>query len=192
MTFLALVRHGETDWNLHGRLQGSSDIDLNATGRAQAREAVHRLEHRRWDLLVSSPLSRAAETADIIGSHLGLQRTATFPDLAERHFGAAEGFTDYDAWSQWPDGRYPGMEPRPELITRGVRAVDEIAAAHPDESVIAVAHGGVIRAILDAIRGVPSPRILNAGVSTLVHDADGWSVQTINSVPAPSPERRMW
>ncbi|MET0318796.1 MAG: histidine phosphatase family protein, partial [Rhodococcus fascians] len=82
MTFLALVRHGETDWNLHGRLQGSSDIPLNDTGRAQAREAVYELSDHSWDLLVSSPLSRAAETADIIGSHLGISRTATYPDLA--------------------------------------------------------------------------------------------------------------
>ncbi|MGA9869758.1 MAG: histidine phosphatase family protein [Rhodococcus sp. (in: high G+C Gram-positive bacteria)] len=188
MTYLALVRHGETDWNLHGRLQGSSDIPLNATGRAQAREAVSELRDRRWDLLVSSPLSRAAETADIIGSHLGIERSAVYPDLAERHFGAAEGFTDYDAWSRWPHGRYPGLESRPHLIERGVRAVEEIAATYPDSSVIAVAHGGVIRAILDAIRDTPSPRILNAGVSTLVHNAAGWTVETINGVPA----QRMW
>ncbi|WP_072806893.1 histidine phosphatase family protein [Rhodococcoides yunnanense] len=184
MTFLALVRHGETEWNLHGRLQGSSDIPLNETGRAQAREAVYELGERQWDLLVSSPLSRAAETADIIGKHLGIERTATYADLAERHFGDAEGFTDYDAYSHWPHGRYPGLESRRDLIVRGVRAVDEIAAAHPDSSVIAVAHGGVIRAIFDAIRGVPSPRILNAGVSTLVHDGSGWTVETINSIPA--------
>lgn len=184
MTLLALVRHGETDWNLHGRLQGSSDIPLNSTGRAQAREAVYELEGHTWDLLVSSPLSRAAETADIIGSHLGIERSATYPDLAERHFGEAEGFTDYDAYSHWPDGLYPGLEPRGTLIERGVRAVDEIAETYPDSSVIAVAHGGIIRAILGAIRGVPSPRILNAGVSTLVRDETGWTVRTINGIPA--------
>lgn len=185
MTFLALVRHGETDWNLHGRLQGSSDIPLNETGRAQAREAAHELAGRHWDLLVSSPLSRAAETADIIGSHLGITRTETYPDLAERHFGAAEGFTDYDAWSRWPHGRYPGLEPRENLIVRGVRAIDDIADAHPESSIVAVAHGGVIRAIFDALRGIPSPRILNAGVSTLVRrDGKTWAVETINGVPA--------
>lgn len=188
MTFLALVRHGETDWNLHGRLQGSSDIPLNSTGRAQAREAGYELDDRQWDLLVSSPLSRAAETADIIGTHLGIERTATYPDLAERHFGEAEGFTDYDAYSRWPHGMYPGLEPRRDLMVRGVRAVDEIASTHPDESVIAVAHGGVIRAILDAIRGVASPRILNCGVSTLRHDGTEWTVETINGVAA----RRVW
>ncbi|MDJ0396320.1 histidine phosphatase family protein [Rhodococcus sp. G-MC3] len=188
MTFLALVRHGETDWNLHGRLQGSSDIPLNATGRAQAREAVYELEDHPWDLLVSSPLSRASETADIIGSHLSITRTATYPDLAERHFGDAEGFTDYDAYSRWPHGMYPGLEARREMIIRGVRAIDAIAVAHPDSSVIAVAHGGIIRGIFDALRGVPSPRILNAGVSTLVHDGTAWTVKTINGVPT----RRLW
>ena len=185
MTFLALVRHGETDWNLHGRLQGSSDIPLNSTGRAQASEAVYELEGRRWDLLVSSPLSRAAETADIIGAHLGIERTGTYADLAERHFGAAEGFTDYDAWSRWPHGHYPGLESRENLIVRGLRAIDEIADMHPDSSVIAVAHGGVIRAIVGALHGIPSPRILNAGVSTLVRqNGKNWTVETINGVPA--------
>lgn len=188
MTFLALIRHGETDWNLHGRLQGSSDIPLNSTGRAQAREAVYELEGRPWDVLVSSPLSRAAETADIIGDHLGIARTATYPDLAERHFGAAEGFTDYDAYSHWPDGLYPGLEPRPDMIVRGVRAIDQIAADHRGSSIIVVAHGGIIRGIFDAIRRVPSPRILNAGVSTLVHDGSEWTVKTINGVPT----RRLW
>lgn len=180
MTFLALVRHGETNWNLHGRLQGSSDIPLNDTGRAQAREAGHELASQNWDLLVSSPLSRAAETADIIGAHLGLQRTAVFPDLAERHFGEAEGFTDWDAYSHWPNGQYPGLEPRSNLMMRGVRAIDEIASLHPDSAVIAVAHGGVIRAIFDILRRRHSPRILNAGVSTLEHDGSGWTVRTIN------------
>ncbi|OZD57249.1 histidine phosphatase family protein [Rhodococcus sp. 06-1460-1B] len=182
MTFLALVRHGETNWNLHGRLQGSSDIPLNDTGRAQAREAGYQLEFRTWDHLISSPLIRASETADIIGAHLGLTRTVEFPDLAERHFGDAEGFTDWDAYSHWPDGRYPGLEPRSNLIVRGVRAVDEIASRYPDSAVIAVAHGGVIRAIFDAIRRRHSPRILNAGVSTLEHDGTRWTVRTINGV----------
>lgn len=182
MTFLALVRHGETDWNLHGRLQGSSDIPLNATGRAQAKEAGYELAFRDWDLLVSSPLVRASETADIIGAHLGIKRSHSYPDLAERHFGDAEGYTDYDAYNQWPHGMYPGLESRYDLMVRGVASLDALAAEHPHSAVIAVAHGGIIRAIFDNIRRRHSPRILNAGVSTLEHDGSRWRVRTINGI----------
>jgi broad specificity phosphatase PhoE len=198
MTFVALVRHGETDWNARGRLQGSSDIPLNDTGREQAREAAAELGafsrpeagsaplgsvRVQWDVLVSSPLSRAAETADIIGEAVGVRRTATFDDLAERHFGEAEGLSDFEAYSYWPDGRYPGMEPRRDLIERGRRRLDALAAQHPTGALLVVAHGGVIRAILDSVLRRPSPRIVNAGISTLSNDSGRWRVHTVNSLP---------
>ena len=183
VTYFALVRHGETDWNRHGRLQGSADIPLNDTGRAQAREAAHRLAARQWDRLVSSPLSRASETADLIGAELGLHRSATYADLRERHYGEAEGLTDYEAYIEWPHGWYPGLEPRAEVAERGVRTLGHLADEHPDDAVVVVAHGGVIRAILDVLlRPHRSPRILNAGVSTVSSDADGWRVHSINGI----------
>ncbi|MGU3435791.1 histidine phosphatase family protein [Actinomycetes bacterium M1A6_2h] len=183
MTFVALVRHGETDWNARGRLQGSSDIPLNDYGREQAFEAAAELGKNKWDLLVSSPLSRASETADIIGKAIGVRRTATFDDLAERHFGEAEGLSDFEAYSYWPDGRYPGMEPRKDLIERGRSRLDALAADHPTGALVVVAHGGVIRAILDSVLRRPSPRIVNAGVSTLSNDSGRWEVHTVNSLP---------
>lgn len=66
LTTFALVRHGQTDWNAQRRLQGSTDIPLNDVGRGQARAAVAVLSGYEWDAIVSSPLSRAAETADLI------------------------------------------------------------------------------------------------------------------------------
>lgn len=183
MTLFALVRHGETDWNRHGRLQGSSDIPLNDTGRAQAREAAHRLSSRSWDVLVSSPLARAAETADLIGAELGLDRAGSYPGLRERHYGAAEGMTDYEAYYEWPHGWYPGLEPRAEVAERALRTISRLHLDHPDESVIVVSHGGVIRAILDVVLQYRrSPRILNAAVSTLSVDDDSWRVHTINDM----------
>lgn len=184
---VALVRHGETDWNIDGRLQGSSDIPLNDIGRQQARDAGSVLAADEWDTLVSSPLSRAAETADIIGDIVGLPRSADHDDLAERHFGRAEGMTGYDAWAYWPDGRYPGAESSHDLAVRGRRGLDRIVDTHPGESVIAVAHGGIIRAILHTVTGHPAPRIANAGISVLVGQRSGsdvdWTVETINSIP---------
>ncbi|GAA4477696.1 histidine phosphatase family protein [Rhodococcus olei] len=182
MTFLALVRHGETEWNAERRLQGSSDIPLNDTGRAQAARAGARLAAHRWDVLVSSPLSRAGETADIIGTHLDLARSATYPGLTERHFGAAEGVTDYEAWDLWPDGNYPGLEPRDAMARRGLAALDELADRHPDSAVVAVSHGGLIRSVLGAIHGRWAPRIPNAGISILHHDGRRWTVRSVNGV----------
>lgn len=182
MTFLALVRHGETEWNAQRRLQGSSDIPLNATGRAQAVRAGTQLADRPWDVLVSSPLSRASETADIIGGHLGLTVSATHPGLAERHFGQAEGVTDYEAWDRWPDGMYPGLEPREEVRRRGLAVLGDIVDRHSGSSVVAVSHGGLIRAVIGAVHGRPAPRILNAGVTTLHHDGRHWAVLSINGV----------
>ncbi|MBJ8348733.1 histidine phosphatase family protein [Antrihabitans sp. YC2-6] len=182
MTYIALVRHGETDWNMHGRLQGSSDIPLNGTGRAQAREAAHRLAGREWHSIISSPLSRANETAQIIGAELGLDEPKTFPDLVERHYGEAEGLTDWEAYNEWPHGWYPGLEPRASVAERGLRTIVELAHDNPDDAIIVVSHGGVIRAILDVVHTRRSPRILNAAVSTLTVDANGWQVHTINNV----------
>ncbi|WP_027502892.1 histidine phosphatase family protein [Rhodococcus sp. UNC363MFTsu5.1] len=182
MTYLALIRHGETEWNAQRRLQGSSDIPLNDTGRAQAHRAADALADRTWDLLVSSPLSRATETADIIGARLGIERSAAYHDLAERHLGEAEGITDYEAYDRWPHGRYPDIEPKPAVAQRGLRAVDDLARRHPGSAIIAVTHGGVIRAVLDSVHSARSPRIRNAGISTMSHDGQRWTVHTINGV----------
>ena len=80
---IALIRHGQTDWNLEERLQGATDVPLNDTGRHEARAVARRLHAgaSRWDVLVSSPLSRAVETAQIIGGVLGLELSETCPGL---------------------------------------------------------------------------------------------------------------
>ena len=87
LTTFALVRHGQTDWNAERRLQGATDIPLNDVGRGQARDAVGVLAAYEWDAIVSSPLSRAAETADLIAEGLGLTVSRRVPELTERSFG---------------------------------------------------------------------------------------------------------
>ena len=84
------LRHGETDWNAHGRAQGRSDIPLNGTGRAQAREAAARLAGRGVGRIVASPLARARETASIVAEALDLPIEIDV-DLQEVDFGAREG-----------------------------------------------------------------------------------------------------
>ena len=174
MTVFALVRHGETDWNRERRIQGSTDIPLNDTGRDQARATGALLASRRWNALVASPLSRAAETARLIGEHVGLAEPELEPRLAERDYGAAEGLTGTEIDVKFPDGAdVPGRETREAVAERAVAALHDLAARHPGEAVIVVAHGGVIRSVLESVEpGRHRGMITNGSVHSFRH-ADG-------------------
>ncbi len=174
MTVFALVRHGETDWNRERRIQGSTDIPLNDTGREQARATGALLASRRWTALVASPLSRAAETARLIGEHVRLGEPELEQRLAERDYGAAEGLAGPEIDAKFPDGAdVPGREPREAVAERVVAALHDLAARHPGEAVIVVAHGGVIRSVLETVApGRHRGMISNGSVHSFRH-ADG-------------------
>lgn len=152
MTRLYLVRHGETDWNKARRIQGSTDIPLNDTGRAQALDTARLLSRRSFDRVVASPLSRALETGSIIASHLGLAEPEIDPGMIERNYGEAEGFTFDDIALHFPDDApVPGRERRSVLRARVETALLGIAERHPGETVVVATHGAVIRAIVNHI-----------------------------------------
>lgn len=149
MTELYLVRHGETDWNRQHRIQGLTDIPLNATGRKQARAAGKLLSRRIWNGIYTSPLARATETATIIAAEIGLAEPRPVPALVERNYGEAEGLNFIEIDRRYPNrSEVPGQESRPEVIARVVPALRELASAHPGEALIVVSHGGAIRAML--------------------------------------------
>jgi broad specificity phosphatase PhoE len=151
MTELYLVRHGETDWNRQHRIQGLTDIPLNATGRRQARAAGKLLSRRSWNRIYASPLSRATETASIIAGQTGLPEPEPVDALVERNYGEAEGLNFIEIDRRYPNrSEVPGQESREEVIARVVPALRDLAAAHPGESLIVVSHGGAIRAMLMA------------------------------------------
>ncbi|TBN56668.1 histidine phosphatase family protein [Glaciihabitans arcticus] len=174
MTLIYLVRHGETDWNLARRIQGSTDIDLNDTGRAQALATGRLLARRDWDAIVSSPLSRARETAQIIAAEVGLGEPELVPALAERQYGAAEGldYTQIDALFPG-DTEVPGRETREEVTDRVLPAIVALAEAHPDKAIIVVSHGGVIRSVLSEIAPddyqARDGRIRNGSIHSFAH-----------------------
>ncbi len=169
MTHLYLVRHGETDWNAARRIQGSTDIPLNDTGRGQARRTGRILAGRRWDAIYSSPLSRAFETAQIIAAEVGLGAPVALPAVVERAYGAAEGL-DYRTLDRlFPEGsRVPGRESRQHVAARVVPALERIAVAHPGQNLIVATHGGVIRAVVNSVATDPERfhgvRITNGSV----------------------------
>ena len=151
MTELYLVRHGETDWNRQHRIQGLTDIPLNETGREQARDAGRLLARRTWDGIVTSPLSRAVETASIIAAETGLGTPETVAALVERNYGEGEGLDFAEINRRSPDRSVvPGQESREEVIARVVPALRELAESRPGHSLIVVTHGGAIRSALMA------------------------------------------
>jgi broad specificity phosphatase PhoE len=145
VTTLLLVRHGETDWNAERRWQGHTDVPLNARGREQAHALAEELAAEPPDVIYTSDLSRALETAEIVGGMLGLAVVAD-PDLREIDVGSREGLTA----EQVGDCPWDG-EPHEAHATRVLRAVGRIAEHHPGRRVLVVAHGGCLRRIQEQI-----------------------------------------
>ncbi|MBD7996468.1 histidine phosphatase family protein [Arthrobacter sp. Sa2CUA1] len=161
---LVLARHGETDWNQERRLQGRTDNPLNGVGRAQARRAGRLLAAEPWDVVVSSPLLRAVQTAQIVADAAGLQPAGTLPGLIERDYGSAEGLHLNGLTEPQLTAALGIGEPEEAVAERGISALRSVAAQYPGQRIVAVAHGTLIRLTLSALTGRPYPRVLNGEV----------------------------
>ncbi|KRC62717.1 hypothetical protein ASE14_02530 [Agromyces sp. Root81] len=167
---IALVRHGETDWNRERRIQGTTDIPLNDTGRAQAAQTAERLASEPWNAVYGTPLSRAAETAQIIARSLELPEPPLVAGLAERSHGVLEGLDHAGrAALEAQAATIEGLEPRSTVIERSTAALAEIAAAHPGGSVVVVSHGGVIHSLMLHLSGWTLPGAGYAVANGSVH-----------------------
>lgn len=193
MTFLTLVRHGQTDWNLARRIQGSTDIPLNETGRADAASAAEVLAQHEHHAVYASPLVRARETAEIIARRLGAAEPLIERDLREREFGEAEGSSVEDylvAYGGW-HAEVPGAETLDQVRDRALEALLRISRdAHrrsspTAESVVVVSHGGVIRSLLLHVSGGSLPRegdtLRNGSVHRFV--AEHGTLRLLETVP---------
>jgi broad specificity phosphatase PhoE len=177
-TKISLVRHGVTDWNHAGRVQGRSDIPLAPEGQRQAEAVAERLAGESWDAIYSSPLQRAYQTALAISRRTGQTQVRTDLRLLERQMGEAEGMPDLDLPALWPGVPWdsiPGMEPVERLATRAHEALAEIATRHPGGRVICVAHGSLISAFLRSLAppGVPpqmATQQRNTAITTVQYD----------------------
>lgn len=183
MTTICIIRHGETDWNREGRIQGSADIPMNATGKEQAEKCATYLAQSNWDVIISSPLTRAKETALIINKKLQLP----FIEMAafkERDFGDAEGMTSEEREAMFPDREFPNQESRESLTARVMEGIQKLHEMYPSGKVLLVAHGGVINAILATISngdiGSGKTRLSHACISNIYYDQDKWMIKNYN------------
>lgn len=180
MTEFILIRHGETDWNRELRFQGHVDVPLNAIGLEQARRLGLRLEGEQIHHFYASDLIRTRQTAE--PAQKALSMTPVYDNtLREQHFGDVEGMRVDDikaqhpeAWAQWtqflPDYAMPGGESTRQFHERVMNAMQRLALAHGDQTVLVVTHGGVLDMVYRTARslGLHGPRqsdIPNAGVN---------------------------
>ena len=188
---LYLVRHGETEWNRQERIQGSTDIPLNDTGRTQALASAALLASVEPHAVFASPLLRAFETGEIIARTLGLPVPVPVPKLVERHYGEAEGLNYRQIEKRFPDrSLVPGQEHKQQLSTRSMRALLAIARSSDGEAVVIVAHGGVIRAILAELHpSGPHGPIANGSIHTIGFDSDLLSLVAFDRLVPPLTAR---
>ena len=162
MTTILLARHGETDWNRENRFQGHADPPLNETGRAQAADLAGALANEPLAAVYSSPLRRAFETAQIVGAPHGLEPVPV-DALREVDVGSWQGLTraeieerfpeQFARWLDYEQGWDDG-ESYDEMGRRVLAALLELAATHEGERILAVSHGGPVRAAYAVADGI--------------------------------------
>lgn len=194
---LVVVRHGQTEWNVAGRIQGHGDSPLTELGIRQAKAMAVRLAAEGFDAILSSDLGRARHTATLLMP----ERAANIrwhPGLRERSFGVAEGSTyaqiadgHPEMFSREketdPDYAPEGGESRRQHLERVQQAFMDIAAAHRGQRVLVVTHGGVLSCIYRWLHGIPAAAphpidIPNVGYNRLSTDGDTWSIEVWGDV----------
>lgn len=193
---LIFVRHGETPWNVTLQYQGQANVPLNERGREQARRAVGRLRDFELSALYSSDIARAWETAGIIGGELGLTPVAV-PEIREIDVGQWEGFTPEELYRRFPDHmaeyrRDPartvrlGGESYAQLQTRALVFLKRIQETHRQGDVlVAVSHGGTIRALLCHVIGLDLGNfgrmwLDNGSITEFRLGRNGWRLMRLN------------
>lgn len=183
-TIICIIRHGETDWNTLGKLQGLEDTELNESGRKQAIEAARYFETESWDVMVSSPLKRAFETARIIADKISIPTIHLVDELVERSYGAASGLLPEERRKQFPDGIIPGQEEFEHLRERGMAGLIKIATDFRGKRIIIVSHGGLTNSILYSLSrgefGSFKTRLKNGCINKIILEDKTWSVEFYN------------
>jgi broad specificity phosphatase PhoE len=195
-----LMRHGETAWNRAGRVMGRNPIELDAEGRAQVERAVPLARELAIDLIVTSPLPRARQSAEIIAAGIGSAAISEDNQLAEVLYGRWEGMVfddlikdpEYLQYREHPlDNPTPGGETIAQVRARGVEAIGRAFGANPGKRILFVSHGDIIRTVVSHFMGLDLAqfrrlRIDNATFSALQLAGDFAEIKFLNLLPDPS------
>ncbi|XP_011039205.1 PREDICTED: phosphoglycerate mutase-like protein 4 [Populus euphratica] len=195
---IIVVRHGETVWNVDGRIQGHIDVELNEVGREQAAVVADRISREfKVSAVYSSDLKRAFETAEKIAAACGVAEVIKDPDLRERNLGDLQGLVLQEAAkvsavayrafkSHRTNQDIPGGgESLDKLYDRCTSSLERIAAKHTGERVVVVTHGGVIRELYQRAcpNGKSGGRVLNTSINIFhISDGDRWTIKTWGDV----------
>jgi len=178
---IGLIRHGLTDWNAAGRIQGQTDIPLNGEGREQAERLGRRLltEEYQWDYIITSGLSRAQETGEIISKLLNVPMLEPDARLKERAFGQIEGLTSEERVARWGKSWETldlGQEQIADIQIRALAFLEHLWSAYPDQNVLIVTHGAFLANLLTALfKDRYTERIGNLSLTILEKERDDWS-----------------
>jgi probable phosphoglycerate mutase len=171
-TFVCVVRHGETDWNAEGVLQGWVDVPLNDRGRHQARELAASLAGAGIEAIHTSPLGRSLETAQIVAGRLGLPPPSPHEGLKERNFGVFQGVPKAELaelnprlyqqiLQRNPAGVFEGGEDMDAFAIRVLASIVDIARTRPGKCLLVITHGWAMDVIARAAKGLPRHAILH-------------------------------
>ena len=181
---ICLIRHGETDWNVIGRLQGREDIPLNENGKTQAKHCGMALKSMTWAAIITSPLLRARQTAEIIAGALNIQEIHDDTNLAERDYGKASGLIEEERIALFPDGKYEGIEDWEALRDRMYTSIIHNADKFHPNNIIIVSHGSAINSVLAELSGheigTGKTRLKNACVSMLAYTGGALCIDFYN------------
>jgi broad specificity phosphatase PhoE len=196
MDRLLLIRHGESEWNRDGLIQGFRDCDLSDLGREQSEKLRQRLDLEQLDIVYASTATRALDTAKIALAHR--MEIHTRPDLREINLGVWEGETAADLkkrlpretelWFRRPSRvRIEGAETLRAFRGRVAREINRIRAEHPDAGVVIVTHGGVICTYLTSLLGLKLDdlwrfKIRNASITKVIFPLNEPRIEVLNDV----------
>ncbi|MCZ8512959.1 histidine phosphatase family protein [Paenibacillus filicis] len=186
MTTLGLIRHGTTEWNLAGRMQGQMDTPLAEVGRIQAGLLAKRLAAESWDGILSSDLTRARETAERIAETTGTPLLGVDARLRERAFGLLEGTTVDERIERWGEHWREleldlGMENDESLLRRWDSFLQETEAEHGGKRLLIVSHGGYIAPVLARYKGhTIEDHLKNTSLTVIQRHGERWDFHLLN------------
>lgn len=179
-----LIRHGETDWNKQIRFQGREDIELNNNGIIQANECGQVFKHLPIDLIISSPLKRAKETAGIIASYVGIEKVVIEDDLIERDFGKLSGLTPEEREKFYNTGQKDEMESLDDLSERFIKVLNNYSNKTAYRNIVMVSHGAAINAALAILSehaiGTGKTILKNASINVLKCTSKSMKIELYN------------